>query len=1327
MKSWLNRIVGPICLVASVAGAAANDLRLLPPEPNSNGVTLRWTSTPDAYYNVYYADALADWTTWRIAAARIPAASDTNVTSWTDESAQSQMAASTLMAARTAAKTLSEEEIQALIEKWKETPHEYPPMPPKEPPSWLKDYEAAPDKEAFLKELRERFAESQPSTMESGSSSNRFYKVARMGVLGFVDGWGAGADARPSGLTNILAVSASPWDSGAHSLALRAAGTVVAWGNNFYGQCNVPSNVTDVVAVAAGGRHSLALKTDGTVIVWGNNSFGQVTNAPTGLTNVLDVKAGLWHSLVLKADRTVAVWGDLFNRSNAVPAGLSNVIAIAAGPRHCLALKHDHTVVGWGFDLVVRGYYRMTNVPPYLFYLGTNAPAQTNNVVWLDAGSATPTNLPPGVSVFGNFLPTNALACLTNLVAISAGFDHNQALRADGGLVLWGRTNAPVVLESPPLTNAAVIGAGWHQAVAVDADTRLASWGQGGGPLGMDSVVGLSVGALHTLVVRTNNDSPVIRSLKPRRINRPVGTQTNVAVTATASTSLNYQWQRESTNGWVDLTGETSSTLQFANLTRTDNGAYRVRVSTATGTNTSWPLTVETIYPPVIIGETPDPNVVIRAAQGAQTNVGVCVNSEGSQNVRYQWFKDGGPSPFGALQLPMSLCSTLSIALRGLGDEGAYWTVASNEAGSVTSRVWQVRVKAIQGEAVVWGGTNYGQLATDRTETNLIAIAAGGSHTLGLRENGTVIAWGATNYGQTTVPAGLTNVTAIAAGGWHSLAVSNGAVVAWGDNADGQTDVPEDLTNVVAVAAGGQHSLALRRDGSVVGWGYDSHGQASGFAALTNVAGISAGAYHSLALLRDGTVRVCGHHADTMLAPPAGLSNVVALAAGSQHNLTLKADGTVAAWGWNLAGETVVPEGLNNVIGITAGDLCSLALKNDGRVVVWGSNDHGQTNVPPLVDVYAVSAGWEHSVALAYNPLLMYPVDVAKDLLLIVNTHSTNSTSILNYYLAHRPGVSNANVLEISTPPGGPALYSLITNTTYEMCSLTNYYLDIERPYLTWLTNNPTKRPRYVLMMYDVPSRRDGTNDGWFGYCVARNLSSATPGRKPFITHLNMKTVADCQAYIDKLETFGNLYSPGKLVISASAGGYGNANYLIDDVRDPGYNTVHCFRETRHALTNLVALANIVHAEELRTTNTCNICRVDCPTGCTNVAAYLTWGYWGSQWASWAYFVKFSGASGWYIMNSNESWNGQWGNEQGETRDGQYSFHLWFDTMAFGGTNYSNTPVGAVTTTTEPGGACYALPQSYLPLWAAGKNFAICAWQSQGSTVQATGDPLVRR
>lgn len=46
-------------------------------------------------------------------------------------------------------------------------------------------------------------------------------------------------------------------------------GTIVAWGNNEYGQCNVPTNLSNVTAIAAGWCYSLALKDDGTVVAWG--------------------------------------------------------------------------------------------------------------------------------------------------------------------------------------------------------------------------------------------------------------------------------------------------------------------------------------------------------------------------------------------------------------------------------------------------------------------------------------------------------------------------------------------------------------------------------------------------------------------------------------------------------------------------------------------------------------------------------------------------------------------------------------------------------------------------------------------------------------------------------------------------------------------------------------------------------------------------------------------------------------------------------------------------------------------------------------------------
>ena len=83
-----------------------------------------------------------------------------------------------------------------------------------------------------------------------------------------------------------------------------------------------------------------------------------------------------------------------------------------------------------------------------------------------------------------------------------------------------------------------------------------------------------------------------------------------------------------------------------------------------------------------------------------------------------------------------------------------------------------------------------------------------------ITQGGTVVAWGHNGYGQTTVPAGLSGVVAIAAGGGHTVALKqDGTVVAWGGNHKGQTRVPAGLRGVVAIAAGTYHTVALKQDG----------------------------------------------------------------------------------------------------------------------------------------------------------------------------------------------------------------------------------------------------------------------------------------------------------------------------------------------------------------------------------------------------------------------------------------------------------------------------------------------------------------------------------
>jgi Regulator of chromosome condensation (RCC1) repeat len=134
-------------------------------------------------------------------------------------------------------------------------------------------------------------------------------------------------------LSNVVAVAQGE----AHSMALLRNGTVVAWGNNFYGQTNVPSGLTNVIAIAAGYYHSLALTGNGTVVAWGANFNGQTT-APPGLSNVVAIAAGGYHNLALMSNGTVVSWGmNIYGQTN-VPSGLTNVIAIAAGEYDSVAL-----------------------------------------------------------------------------------------------------------------------------------------------------------------------------------------------------------------------------------------------------------------------------------------------------------------------------------------------------------------------------------------------------------------------------------------------------------------------------------------------------------------------------------------------------------------------------------------------------------------------------------------------------------------------------------------------------------------------------------------------------------------------------------------------------------------------------------------------------------------------------------------------------------------------------------------------------------------------------------------------------------------------------
>jgi alpha-tubulin suppressor-like RCC1 family protein len=348
---------------------------------------------------------------------------------------------------------------------------------------------------------------------------------------------------------------------------------ILVWGNNSYGQTIVPMELTNVVAVAAGGAHCLALKPDGTVLAWGANAGGQ-TDVPDGLTNAVAISAGSGHSLALKADGTVVSWGRYIWNGFAyvpgtVPNDLSNVVAIAAGFWHDLALKQDGTVIAWGEN------------------------------------SSGQTNVPIGLS---------------NVVAIAAGEYHNLALKADGSVVTWGKyfdgsTYVPATVPIG-LSNIMAIAANGYQSLALRPDHTVAAWGSSycstftfvSDPVGITNAVGIAAGVCHGLAIKadgtafawgdnSNNQTNVPAwlsgvmtiaggssySLALTRDKLPVGSTFSWQVTASGTPPLAYQWQR---NG-MDIFGATESLFTKTNAEISDSGNYCVIITNAFGCVTS--------------------------------------------------------------------------------------------------------------------------------------------------------------------------------------------------------------------------------------------------------------------------------------------------------------------------------------------------------------------------------------------------------------------------------------------------------------------------------------------------------------------------------------------------------------------------------------------------------------------------------------------------------------------------------------------------------------------------------------------------------------------
>lgn len=275
-----------------------------------------------------------------------------------------------------------------------------------------------------------------------------------------------------------------------HSVALKSDGTVLAWGDNTYGQLGngesggestIPIQVkglngegflNEVKEIVAGDNFNMALKNDGTVVTWGQNAYGgrgagvgkgdylsliltpllvKNENQTNTLSGITSISADGNHSLALSSTGTVYSWGSngygeagigcflhscsllLFPRQ---VLNISNVKEIAAGGFHSLALTKSGEVWGWG-----RTFEKQ---------LGSYSANQ-------------------GAAVY----PIK-ISELSGINSISAKGMHSVALSYNGLVFYWGWNKLPRQIEN--LSNVKDVSTGYLNGLALKNDGTVWEW-----------------------------------------------------------------------------------------------------------------------------------------------------------------------------------------------------------------------------------------------------------------------------------------------------------------------------------------------------------------------------------------------------------------------------------------------------------------------------------------------------------------------------------------------------------------------------------------------------------------------------------------------------------------------------------------------------------------------------------------------------------------------------------------------------------------------------------------------------------------------------------
>jgi alpha-tubulin suppressor-like RCC1 family protein len=507
--------------------------------------------------------------------------------------------------------------------------------------------------------------------------------------------------------TDVEDIAAGPY----YCLALRANGTVVAWGDNRFGQCNIPPGLSDVIAVSAGASHSLALKKDGTIVAWGDDSAGQGNVPAHGAhTNITKIAAGDSHNLALGEDGRVIAWGNNSDGACDVPKGLTGVREIVAGHGFSLALKEDGTIEGWGQCKV-----------------------------------------PPGLS---------------NVKAIAAGYGRAVAVNNDGTAVVWEITENHATSRGEAINGVtgvaeAALGNGFTVVRKIDGMVEVTRGGaRNGVPLGArTSRAGLQVyiPALATAIAATRDCTLVLRD-DGTVVKWPAygvwhheGRVVSITQSPVGAAPHGIFLLEHGLVMMSRLTGE-QPPLDLGHV-----------VAIASARSLSTVLWLKEDRP---VRGIRGPYESVNVPNGLSEVVDIAVTRDhclalrrnGTVEAWSTWPEEYVVPHNGLAGLDNCVairgCNYYSLALRANGTVVA-WGQQTWEQGEVPMPSGLDNVVAIavgdghslalraDGSVVAWGENDRGQCnIPDEAESNVVAIAAGSRRSLALKADGTVVAWG---------------------------------------------------------------------------------------------------------------------------------------------------------------------------------------------------------------------------------------------------------------------------------------------------------------------------------------------------------------------------------------------------------------------------------------------------------------------------------------------------------------------------------------------------------------------------------------------------------